>query len=221
MNKTCYFCGEPATSREHCPPKCVFPRAKDSADKTDYRNNLIVVPSCDIHNIAKSKNDEYLLYILTMSIVSNQVGGHHFLSKVYRAITRRPKLLERLMIKHEYVTVHDTVNDTWHKTIAFQVDEERLNSIFTHIAKAIYFYEFQTIWDKEVNITPEFTISLNDTKKNKLQEEFINEVDGFLNDAPRNGANQDAFYYQIKQLDGKTVMRLCFYGNSKVTVTSK
>jgi len=221
MNKICYFCGEPATSREHSPPKCIFPRAKDSADQTDYRNNLIVVPSCDIHNTAKSTDDEYLLYILTMSIASNRVGGHHFLFKVYRAITRRPKLLERIMIEHEYVTAHDTINNTWHKTLAFKVDDKRLNSVFTHIAKAIYFNEFQDIWNESVNILPEFTLSFSDIKKNQLQEAFINEVNSFLSETPRKGNNQDAFYYQVRKLDGKTVMRLCFYENSKVTITSK
>ena len=60
-NETCYYCGKPATSREHAPPRSFFP---DSS-----KLNLITVPSCDIHNGRKSKDDEYVRALLVMSIL--------------------------------------------------------------------------------------------------------------------------------------------------------
>ena len=53
----CYYCGEPAMSEEHVPPKCLFPEQKDTGK--DYRKNLITVPSCDKHNAGKSCDDEF------------------------------------------------------------------------------------------------------------------------------------------------------------------
>ena len=61
--ETCYMCDASATGREHVPPRCLFPEAKDIPGK-DFRKKLITVPSCDAHNFAKSKDDEYLMTIL-------------------------------------------------------------------------------------------------------------------------------------------------------------
>lgn len=99
MNNICYHCGQIATSDEHCPPKTLFPKLKDSPDGQDYRKNLLTVRSCDTHNTEKSKEDEYLLYVLVMCLPSNEVAKNQYLTKVKRAIDRRPKLLERLLFK--------------------------------------------------------------------------------------------------------------------------
>lgn len=62
MSKTCYMCDELATTVEHIPPKCIFPETKDLEDKTlNLRKKLLTVPSCTLHNNAKSGDDEYLL----------------------------------------------------------------------------------------------------------------------------------------------------------------
>ncbi len=52
----CYWCGEPATSKEHVPPKCLFPEDKDIKPilNETFREHLITVPSCDKHNLSKS-----------------------------------------------------------------------------------------------------------------------------------------------------------------------
>jgi hypothetical protein len=50
MSTGCYWCGEAATSREHVPPKGLFPQGKN--------NQLITVPSCEKHNEALSDVDE-------------------------------------------------------------------------------------------------------------------------------------------------------------------
>jgi hypothetical protein len=42
MPDTCYACEEPATTREHAPPKSFLP--------TDERDQLITVPSWEAHN---------------------------------------------------------------------------------------------------------------------------------------------------------------------------
>lgn len=54
------MCDQPATSREHVPPACLFPEEKDIRTSL-FRNNLITVPSCDLHNSKKSTDDEFLM----------------------------------------------------------------------------------------------------------------------------------------------------------------
>ncbi len=220
MTETCYYCGEPETSTEHAPPKCIFPKAKDSSDGKNYGNNLIKVPSCDAHNTLKSKEDEYLLYVLAMSLPSNDVGINQFMTKISRAVQRKPKLLDRLLIEYKNVTVHDTENDKWQNTIAIKPEEHRLNSIFEHIAKAIYFHETGCIWSGNVNILIEFMLSLTNVEQNERQSQMVNSFNEMLNSVEHKGNYPDVFSYQIVQDKGKFLIRMHFYGNSKVTAFS-
>ena len=65
------MCSQIATSKEHVPPVCLFPEEKDIKTSI-FRNNLITVPSCELHNSKKSKDDEFLVACLA-GIVGNNV----------------------------------------------------------------------------------------------------------------------------------------------------
>ena len=80
----CYFCGEPATSKEHVPPKCIFPEKKDSLGY-DFRRELITVPSCDEHNTVKADDDEFLFLCLAGNVSANVVGQLQRWKKIERA----------------------------------------------------------------------------------------------------------------------------------------
>lgn len=45
MKGICYWCGKPAVSMEHVPPKCIFPEEKDIRGIYEgiFRKNLIKV----------------------------------------------------------------------------------------------------------------------------------------------------------------------------------
>src|SRR5207244_12042286 len=93
----CYMCESPATSREHVPPKNLFPEAKDTGGK-DYRLNLITVPSCDLHNSAKNLDDEFLMFSLAGIVGNNSIGYRHRFGKVERAIRGRAERLWTLIL---------------------------------------------------------------------------------------------------------------------------
>jgi len=59
----CYHCGTEATGYEHIPPKSFFPEGS--------REELITVPSCDLHNQKKSKDDEYVRMVFLSSILTD------------------------------------------------------------------------------------------------------------------------------------------------------
>lgn len=45
------MCESEGITKEHAPPKCIFPESKDLTDKSmDLRKNLIKVPTCVEHN---------------------------------------------------------------------------------------------------------------------------------------------------------------------------
>ena len=69
MKDTCTYCGGVAGSRDHIPPKNLFPKPRT--------NDLISVPSCVGCNKAFSKDDEYLRFVLTMRADTfEQVGAN-------------------------------------------------------------------------------------------------------------------------------------------------
>jgi len=102
------MCDRESTSAEHVPPKCLFPEEKDLPKGTILRKELIKVPSCDLHNTAKHKEDEYLLYVLCMNISNNAVAFRHFMTKIMRAYKRRPALMDRIVKEHREVIAVDS-----------------------------------------------------------------------------------------------------------------
>ena len=217
MSDLCYYCGCVATTVEHAPPRAIFPKPKDSPDGRDYRRNLITVPSCEVHNTEKSKEDEYLRFVLVMSLPSNEVAMSQLLTNIRRSIERSPKLLERLLVKTQNVVVHDSVTDTWHETIAIQPEEHRLLSMFTHIAKALYFHEKSAVWPGRVSVVTEFLISLHDIAQNDLQRGLELLLNARLKDLPMKGENPDVFGYQfVEEADGAFI-RMHFYGSTRVS----
>jgi len=217
-DRCCYFCGKPATSKEHVPPKALFPKQKDSPDKIDYRKNLVTVPSCDLHNSSKSKDDEYLLYVLTMSLPSNTVAKNQFLSKVRRAYEQRPGLLNRMASAYQSVTVHDRETGEWSNTVAVQTDHTRLLIAFEHIARAIHFHETGSVWVGTATVVVEFTLSLANSSANASQEALVAELDGALQGVPLVGSHPAVFAYQSVGFSSGKVIRMHFYGDSKVVV---
>jgi hypothetical protein len=70
-SKICYYCGQPATTREHAPPKSFFPK------KTNLQ--LKTVPACEKHNNAKSNDDQYLL----AHICANAGAGDNLPKRIF------------------------------------------------------------------------------------------------------------------------------------------
>lgn len=125
---TCYMCDSVETSREHVPPVCFFPTAKEIG--RDLRRNLITVPSCDRHNSLKSKDDEYLRAVIVITAENNKVGQHQFFGKLLPAVARRP---------HAYKSFFaDKGTVAKGKGRALQIDRKRFISCIDHLARAIF-----------------------------------------------------------------------------------
>ena len=226
MTQTCYMCDAQRTSDEHVPPRCLFPEKKDLPPGVDLRQDLITVPSCDTHNSKKSKDDEYILYVLVMNIPNNEVAQNQFLSKIIRAINRNPSLINQFLKRQAAVHVHDSTTDKVEETIAMQIDTERFYSALEHIGRALYFYHFNLKWLGAVSVHPDFLLSLhpeyarqtNDSIElmAKLAKELFDNVEA-------HGNNPDVFKYQV--VDGtkgvSKILRLQFYGGSGVTLFFK
>jgi hypothetical protein len=123
---TCYMCSSLAISKEHVPPKTIFPEIKDSGD-VNYRDKLITVPSCDVHNNAKSSDDEFLLVSLAGIIGNNSVGYRHKFTKVDRALRRTSyKLLKKVFVSDLRLETVDLGDNKFIEILWGTPDQKRL-----------------------------------------------------------------------------------------------
>lgn len=211
----CYWCSEAASSREHVPPKCLFPEA---AFGTNYRNQLITVPSCDLHNIAKSSDDEYLFCVLTFNILNNHIGNKQAQSKVIRALKRSQALTAQVMAGLRQVTVEEIATKKIDSTLALKIDNRRIENALEHISRGVYFHHFGISWNGRVRVFPEFLVildSLHALERNTRFQSLRDSANNLFDRTKHHGTNPDVFYYQvidnINYLDVRIMMRISFY----------
>ena len=75
----CYWCGTDATSKEHVPPKNLFPKGS--------KKDMITVGSCKTHNEMFSKLDERLRFHLTF-VSDSPIAQELFTKKSIKGISR-------------------------------------------------------------------------------------------------------------------------------------
>ncbi|MGB0948414.1 MAG: hypothetical protein ACPGUG_16480 [Pseudoalteromonas marina] len=221
MSNTCYMCSEKATSIEHVPPKCLFPKSKDNSGKKDYRYNLITVPSCDLHNGGKSKDDEFLMVSLAGIFGNNSIGYEYYNGKIERALKRNSyRLLDRVFLKRKVVRIEK--DNKFINFILGTPDYQRLIECFKHIALGLYRYHFNKNFIGTLHPHLAF---LNSTESNpKTFKKFVEHLaTDELKNLDKFGSNPDVFFYQITPPDkfGIFMMRLCFYTNADIYVSFK
>jgi hypothetical protein len=216
----CYKCDTKATSREHIPPICIFPEAKDLRE--DLRKNLLTVPSCDKHNLRKTKDDEFLMICLSSIVGNNIVGFIQTKTKVRRALDRKHQgFIERIIKDAKDVNVK-TEDGMVFPLLSGKADLKRLRKCIDYIAHGIYYLEYGRNLKGET-ITLFNFIQYPDKNTNQmmtfLKDRFDNESDVYL----RKGSNPKVFYYQIVPPDnfGLIAVKLTFFEGTHIFTTIK
>lgn len=216
MKETCYMCNELSIGREHVPPRCLFPESKDLPG-TNYRKNLITVPSCDIHNSAKSKDDEYMMAILTTYILNDPVANEHIDTKVVRTLNRTPKLAAGL------VEGGGVLSDG----LAYLgIESKRIFNVCEHIAKGLFFHQFKRKSLSSIQFLSPALLPNNENARAFYEESNKCErYVGLVLDQARVsfcGANPDIFKYRlIEAMDNGLVVQLVFYNGVCVSGISR
>jgi len=230
MAKKCYYCGANATSKEHAPPRCLFPK-QDDVGGIDFRKNLLTVPSCDEHNSETSRDDEFLLACLTPIVGNNLIGFVHTQTKLRRAMEHTDGNLQKVAVRNAEQHIGHDKDGNKYPVLIGKPDDARLDKCFDKIVRAIWYLENgRTPFNGKTRFLPGFLVydggkivrdgdnvsvgsTLEYTKyvaRVKLKQEFAN--------IPIKGANPDIFRYQIGPPDQNqiTPMLLTFYGNAEV-----
>lgn len=217
------MCQNIAISKEHVPPKCLFPEPKDIGG-LNLKKNLITVPSCEIHNMGKSHNDEFLMFSLAGIINNNKVGQQHFYTKVNRALRRKEKdFLNKQILRNLKYTTIKTLDDKFTIAAIGHPNYERLEDCFKNISYGLFFNQFKTQFVGEIQMILgfiEYVDNTTQTLKKFIKRRF--EVEKVLLDEI-NGDNPKVFYYQFCKPDenGLIALKMVFYEQNEVFVSFK
>lgn len=215
-NLTCYMCNNPATSKEHAPPRALFP--KDER----FRKNLIKVPSCEKHNQELSNSDQILFQLL---VVQHIIGNEPFkiLSQQYlnKKSINYSRKINTLVNKIEKVTPVLLVNNvTGEHTQTGMIElNNSIRSFYSSLEKlgcALYFHEFKK------KLIGNFFTHLDILVK---KDEMVTNVQNLYNLSTQimdqnkisfKGENPEVFQYRIletKNMSNVVIIEFLFYQN--------
>ena len=216
-SQSCYMCNRRSTSREHVPPRCLFPESKDVGGH--YRRNLITVPSCDKHNSQKCADDEFLMVSLAGIIGNNSIGYMHKFSKVNRAIYRSSFALLKKAMSNQRWHVVEIQPNKFLDVIWGTPDYSRLNQCFGRIARGLYYHRFGQRFRGDIKAVLGYLTP--DTQNPAEFQRFVRDkIQLELQGKKRCGANPEVFTFQFTDPDpyGLYSLHLQFYGGLDVYV---
>jgi hypothetical protein len=179
------------------------------------------VPSCDIHNLNKSMDDEFLMLILTGNIKNNDIAVILSKTKIARSFLRKSEQLKNQFLKE--AKERDIIfNGTISKAIEFSPDYDRIVRCLENIAYGLYFHEFNNIFLGECRVFLGFIDYRDDFHKNLnllMKELFINSP--YLDIVK--GENPKIFTYQFGFVDvnGLIPLKLTFFEGTEVYIAFK
>jgi len=212
------MCNDIATTKEHIPPKCLFPEKKDIGND-NYRLDLITVPSCEEHNNFKSDDDEFLMVSLAGILGNNSIGYIHSQKKVKRAIRRSSyKLLKKVFLKSKNIKI-EVENNQFVDVIIGTPDVLRLKNSFEHIAYGVYYHHFNKRFNGILKIFMGFLHYSRQNDKNH-KDIIQKKINYEAKNKQRFGKNQNVFYYQFLDVDEQNILplKLCFYDGVEIYV---
>ncbi|WP_156374498.1 hypothetical protein [Pseudorhodoferax sp. Leaf274] len=206
----CYACDQAATSREHVPPRGLFPTIEEARGE-NLRKELITVPSCDLHNSEKSGDDEYLRLVLVQTFTSGRHAKNVAAGRVARAILRRPALQRELDGRSRPMMFFSRYNGFPTRVLSLVEDDKaRSHKSFELIGRGLYHHHTGVTFARDVGVIVEFMRLSEDepwahgqgqkaAEGNLKLEELVRRTDEHYQGLPYHGANPQVFSYQISR----------------------
>lgn len=215
------MCAKEVTSREHVPPKCLFPEKKDLPKGFDFRKCLITVPSCDEHNSHKSLDDEYLMFVLASTFQGNKHKQRHFDTKIMRAVNRKPHVFVEFLKDLKPVFLKSPDGNI-EESASFKVDLDRFDRAVQHMACGIFYHHYKRKWLGGFKV---FTNALMDMSSrnasdiNAQIQEVSNKIEQSFSGIVSLGENDEIFNYKMfSDENDRHAVHMNFYEGVLITV---
>ena len=159
-HSTCCYCHKPATTKDHVPPKNIFPKPRPT--------NLITVPSCKFCNKDPSLDDEYFGFIIAAGSADFSQARELFREKVKKKtkkhIALAKSILNNIRTKDIYSgKIYLGTQDE------LKIDDVRINRIMVRITKGFYWHHFR----KPLPVNHEIKVSIILPEFNQSQRNMI------------------------------------------------
>jgi hypothetical protein len=154
----CTYCGRPADTVDHVPPKLLLRRP--------YPPNLRTVPACQNCNRGFQKDDEYVRTVLSLDTkASDNSVAKANLPAVLRALKRPESVGFRQHIAKRATPTRIVAWDG--KPFAMQIDIERdrLNAVGRRLVRGLHFAETGAILPAKATLNVGFTMQMESTKE--------------------------------------------------------
>ncbi|MDB5348749.1 MAG: hypothetical protein JWP89_7126 [Schlesneria sp.] len=163
--KLCVYCGNKATTRDHIPPKCLFPDPLPS--------DLITVPACHKCNAGESKDDEYFRARI---VAKNECGSHKAAQQVAVKLFRSFERVQNAGFTRDFI---DSIKDFdlctpsgiyLGKATGYDVDHDRMLRVVRRIMIGLHFKEFGRGIPKNFEATVQGRSNVDPTELSVLKE---------------------------------------------------
>lgn len=114
----CYLCGAPPTTRDHVPPKGIYPDPKPA--------NLITVPACEPCNSSTRLHDEYFRWLVATASPGSKEAKVLAKTKIIRGFRKRPALLRHVMSRAQHLPVRTPAGLYLGTQPVFEYDRSRV-----------------------------------------------------------------------------------------------
>jgi hypothetical protein len=137
-NAVCAYCGEYGpTSRDHVPPKNLFPKPRTA--------DLITVPACESCHSGSSKDDDYFrAALLTSEFLEGNAEAERAIDELMRSLGGRKGrgFIGLLASSIEKVDLWSPQGSIYlGKRDAFRIDRQRITAVLSRIIRGLYFHE--------------------------------------------------------------------------------
>jgi hypothetical protein len=129
----CAICGErDGTTRDHVPPKAIFPKPRP--------NNLITVPAClECNNGASDNDDLFKVFLSLQAAGNNEIARRLFQEKTVRTLKRNQSLLalileeaKELQIINNQGNIETRTGVLWNSAAHDAVMERTIRGLYFH-----------------------------------------------------------------------------------------
>lgn len=136
--RECAYCGAPATTRDHVPPRSLFPKPRPQ--------NLITVPSCPKCNNAQSRNDELfrIALVLRDGVLQNAKATEIARSAI-RGLSRDESAGLRRSILQTFQRGESVAGagPAAGEALLYSVPLSRITAVSDRITRGLYYHHFR------------------------------------------------------------------------------
>jgi len=133
LDRVCAICGErEATTRDHVPPKAIFPKPKP--------NNLVTVPACkECNNGASDYDDLFKVYLSMHTAGNSEIAMKLFREKTARTLKRNQALLNKIREESRKIpVVHNNGRIETRTGILWDADAH--DAVIERTIRGLYFH---------------------------------------------------------------------------------